>query len=59
MTESHQDQLREFHIELEMLVATMLRGVPISAIKQYYGDDDMAAIVAKVLTPLRRHARGR
>lgn len=57
MSESYEERLREFHLELELLVATHLMNVPITAIKKYYGSSDMAQIVSKILAPVVRHAR--
>lgn len=46
-------KVREFKIELELLIASMLVGVPLSAIREEYGKQDMSQIVAKVLGTLR------
>jgi len=50
-------RLRDFRIELEMLIATTLSDVPISAIKKEFGSDSMDQIVAKTLAPIRRAVR--
>lgn len=52
-------RLKEFNIEFELLVASMLQGVPVTAIKKFYGSDDMSQIVARIMAPIVRHARRR
>ena len=51
--------LREFNIELELIIATMLMDVPITAVKTFYKGATMDEIVAKTLRPIVRHARRR
>lgn len=57
MSESDEDQLREFHLELELRVASMLQGVSITAIKRFYGTQTMDEVIAKILRPIVRHTR--
>lgn len=55
--EEAKKKLQEFHLEFEFLVASMLMGVSITAIKKFYGSDDMSQIIAKIMRPIIRHAR--
>lgn len=50
-------RVREFKIEMELLIATMLAGVPLSAVEKVFGSDSMTQIVAKTLAPVRRAVR--
>jgi hypothetical protein len=47
-------RLHEFNIELELLIASMLRGVSLSDIKAFYKDQSMVDVAAKVLRLVRR-----
>ena len=57
MSEDYEARIHEFNIELELMIASMLLGVPITEINKFYGSDNMAAIVAKVFRTYPRARR--
>ena len=57
MSEDYEARIHEFHVELELMIASMLLGVPLTEIKKKYGSDDMATIVAKVFRTYPRARR--